>query len=289
MLDFREEGKKLVLENDSVKLEFDTSSGFFDLYNKNTQNYVISNAFSSAKYNYLHIDTQEFTKLRWDVENIENEVGNGISVIIKFLSQSRIELNLLFEIYENQPFILIRNILINNSDNPISIVSLTPIVLSEMRFGRLNLGSSIKDWKILAGAYQSWSPVKLIKPFDKNFVPKSPDSIYPGKIVLLSNPQEKREKYEQVGDNYIVIKNLRTKENILFGFLTFNDQLCQVIFQFNKAKNALINLSTRCQADKIEIGPRQDIASELLMINFATPPLENLMLYGDIIQKLSKR
>ena len=113
MLDFREEGKKLVLENDLLKLEFDKGSGFFDLFNKTTQNYVITKAYSSARYNSLVIDSQDFTNLRWDVENFENDIGNGITVIIKLISKSDTELSLIFEIFENKPIILIRNILLN--------------------------------------------------------------------------------------------------------------------------------------------------------------------------------
>ncbi|MHA1384362.1 MAG: alpha-galactosidase [Candidatus Helarchaeota archaeon] len=288
MLDFKQEKKKLILENKFLKLEFDSDSGFFDLFNKETEKYIISNAYSSISYNSINTDTLGFSKLKWDVKNFENNLGKGISLILKFLSKSKLpEFNLIFEIYEEKPFIFIRNEIINNSEHRIRIKSLNPMVISETHYSKLKLGSSINDWRILAGAYQSWAPVKLVKPFDKNFIPKSPESLYPGKIILLSNPKEKREKYEQVGDNYIIIKNVRTQNNVLFGFLTFKNQFCQILFQFDKKKNSIRKVLARCQADNVVLEPKKKLSSELLMINFNSPPIENLILYSDLVQKIN--
>jgi len=279
----------MILENELVKFEFNTTSGFMSFFDKKKQDCVISKAYSSISYDSKELNTLNKDKLKSDVEEFENEIGKGITLILKFMAEKETpELVLNIELFENMPYIFLRNSVINSLEKGIQIESLNPIVLSDAHSSNLNLGTTIKDWKMLGGAYQSWAPIKLFGPFDKNFVPSAPVVKDLIRRNFLLNPEEKLDKYEQIGDNYLIIKNLKTQNNILLGYLTFKNQFSQIIIQFNKKNIYLNKLQARSYADSIILKPNKELSSELFMINFITPPLENLTLYADIIKKINK-
>ncbi|MFX0138518.1 MAG: glycoside hydrolase family 36 protein [Candidatus Hodarchaeota archaeon] len=289
MMNFNEKDGILTIENEYINVKFDTNSGFMNFMDIEKKKHVISNGFSSISYDTKNVDTLDEAEIKWEKGEFEDKIGKGISLILNFISKiGKPQLKLIIKLFENKPFIFLQNTIINNLGRAIRIKSFSPIELKETSLSQVDLGTTIDDWKILAGQYQSWAPIKLVGPFEKNFKPKVPNFIAPGRLVFLSNPDEERKKHEQVGDNYIVMKNLKTQENILFGFLTFENQLSQIIFQFNKKKRALKRLNTRSQADNIILEPNEELSSELLMINFVTPPIENLILYADLIKKLNK-
>ncbi|NVM02751.1 MAG: alpha-galactosidase [Candidatus Helarchaeota archaeon] len=289
MINFNEKNGILTIENEFITFQFDTNSGFMNFMDKKKQNHVISNGLSSISYDSRDVDSLDEAEIKWEISDFEDENGKGKSLNLNFLSKiGKPQLKLIIKLFENKPFIFLQNSIINDLGRNIRIKSFSPIELRETSLSNIDLGTSIDDWKILAGQYQSWAPIKLVGPFEKDFRPKVPNFIAPGRTVFLSNPDEEREKYEQVGDNYIIIKNLKTQSNMLFGFLTFENQLSQIIFRFNKKKRALKRLKTRSQADNIILEPNEELSSELLMINFVTTPIENLILYADLIKKLNK-
>lgn len=289
MINFSHKNEILTLENDLINFEFDVSSGLMNFYDKDKQNYVISKAISSISYESTSVNTSDSAEVNWEIEEFEDEIDKGMALILNFLSKlGKAQFKLIIKLFETRPFIFLQNVIVNTLNSSIRIKIFGPISLSESYLSRIDLDTSINDWKILAGAYQSWSLAKLLSPFDKNDVPKVPDFFIPASRILVSNPEEKREKHELIGDNYIMIKNLKTQRGVLFGFLTFKDQLSNILFQFNKNKRTLKKLIARAQADNIILEPNEELFSELLMINFVTPPLENLILYADVIKIINK-
>lgn len=277
-IEIKEQDSKLEFTNGIVRLEYNLNQGLYHVWDVKDEKKIVENAsseilFGDKEYDPLGKQTgliscssKDQFKKSWHVEDYTEKNGKkGKSLSIELSENpARPSLNLKFFLLEEESSIFIQIEVENSLAEELRIESLHPLHLTRDDNSSLTLGSKVSDWRIFKNDWQSWSQAKVIKIFDSDHMTR----IRLSRLILYSNPDEKRSKGLVSCEYFAAIHNLETKQNLVCGFITLKDQFCQILMRGNKKKNSLELFTTRCQADGVPIEKNQTLKSEKLAIYF---------------------
>jgi len=298
MVSLSQKNGSIFMENEWERLETNLELGIFSLYDNKTKTYYFKNATSyiiidqtdkktqkqtSKEPNTKRLDLTEDYKRTFEIEDVQDEIGKGKKITIKqFNVEFQIILLLEISIYDNDPGIKFVLRLINNGEN-IIISDFYPFLIIKGKTGAQLEFGKVEDWKIFKIGYQSWSNSGIVNYSSKFRLPNIGWARFP-----IYNLYNEPVPAGQIRSNYFtVIKNTTTKKNLLIGFLTFKDQLSQILLDFDLENRKLKSIKARSQADGIIIKNGETIKSENLYILFSDDEISSLNSYTDLVSIIS--
>ncbi|MBD3229371.1 MAG: hypothetical protein GF329_14395 [Candidatus Lokiarchaeota archaeon] len=299
MVSLSEKDNRIFLKNEWKKVEFNIESGRFSIFDINSEKNIVNNAYAMVriytidegkgksagkkKPEAIKISLTDDYKRTWKIDNSKDEIGSGKKAIIKqFNVEFQIVLILEITLYDNIDAVQVQISIENNTENKY-IEDFFPVYLTQTEdSGELNLGS-IEDLRVLKIGYQSWSNSRIMNPFDEDRLPSIGWARFPHHF----NYHESRPSGQIRSNYFTIIKNIKTEENILFGFLTHKNQHTQVILDFDEKNKKFVGLRTRSQADGIIIKRDETIKSEQLLILYSDQDIKNILKYSELTGKIS--
>jgi hypothetical protein len=295
-----EEKKGLVyIQNQFLKLEFNLSQGSFSIYNL-TDNYKV---ISDASYSVILNDKQDsnYASCQLPITNyqlpitsthLEDEIGKGgqIRITTKNIYP---ESTLIINMYEQQPFLILQEIVKNNSPSSIRIKHFLPLRITKDK-SSLYLGVSCNEWSFYKQGWQSWSPTYSVKIKERDTRAK----LGIVRRVIESYP-ERREGRQFLSEGMTVIKDTHSGKSMFLGFTTFFNQLCTIKLSrplqegwipsiwaphFNENR---ISLECVADAEGYALKPQEELSSEKLMLDFSSSP-EALQNYAEVVSREMK-
>jgi alpha-galactosidase len=288
----------LILENDWEKLVIN-EEGTYSIFDTASGKCIIKNAYlalsiktfdgeetesiSTEKSGTIILSLLDDYKKTIETEDTKDEIGTGRKVIIKqFNVEFQLVLTLEISIYKNITGLHLQVSIENNSEKK-RIFDLYPFFVSkDCEEGSIDIGP-VDEWHFLRTGYQSWSNTRVMKYKDNDKLPSIGWARFPHHM----NYHESRPDGQVRSNYFTIIKNKKTEESLLFGFLTFRDQLTQFIFNFDCDNKDLISFYARSQADGLIIKNGETIKSERLFISYVKNEILNLKNYISLSGKLS--
>ncbi|MHA1269650.1 MAG: alpha-galactosidase [Candidatus Helarchaeota archaeon] len=300
MVSIVKDNNLLVLENKWERLEINIDSGLISAYDTNLEKYIFKNSSVSVRLQTISNEMEDMEiiipqvkdislsddyKKTVNVEDITDEIGKGKKVFInQFNVEFQLILTLEITIYDENPGLQFQ-IFVENNGDPLIFIDLFPLIFDlDLYDSSLGLGIP-ENWKIFKIGYQSWSNTRIVSPKDSK--QERLPSIGWARLTNYNTYNEPIPENQIRSNFFTAIKNDLTNENILFGFLTFKDQLSQFIFNFDSNKKILKSFKARSQADEIIINNNESIKSERLYILFSKDSIENLKQYFKISGEIS--
>ncbi len=255
-----QKGQYVIVENESFKVEYDLSSGYFDFVDKKASNPVIERAFSAVRLNGSTCATCDEYSRKWECSKISDNLGNGIEV-----SFTHGELpgkpNLIFEInlYDECPFALLRIAIDNTTGKPVVIDEFQVLEIASKNKGNLNLGSAPTNWSFYKQGQISFSPT----------------------CTVTAREAKLFEGYWMGA-----IKDLKTQMGLVAGFVTLKDQLSKVRLQV--LEDEKINFSASSDPEEFELANATVASSECLLVGISDRVLNALEAYGEVVKEKMK-
>ncbi|MHA1783661.1 MAG: alpha-galactosidase [Candidatus Helarchaeota archaeon] len=290
-----EENHFINFRNGIVKIKYDLENGTFCLFDENENIEFIKNAISLIKLkiqsqknvdnkkSFVEYKSTDSLQRTWKMKEISLYDGKkGKELIINHeMKNKMLNFDLIFTLHQGAPEIIIQLTLKNNSHEGVHVISFHPIYIKKNNQSELNLGTSIRNWKIFKMDWQSWSKAKVMSPFDPDPLAKSSLA----KNVYFAYREPNRKKGLISGETFIDINVNNLNYNFLCGFITIENQFSQVLLNFDKKKEKLTFFSAISQADEFPLLKESELSSEKLLVSFMknANPIENLTHYTDLL------
>lgn len=188
--------------------------------------------------------------LAWHAERTKDALGSGLTVRLRTPpGRSQQDLGLSVTLYDSQPFAVLQIELTNAASRPLAIHAFR-------LDGRPALGRSSRGWRFYKQAWQHWSETKTVV----------------GPYALTENTAA------SISDLVGLVSDAAGGRSLLLGFVTAADQLSQVRLDAPARR-----LSALSYADGVSAQPGVSLASERLLVDVSSPPLESLARYGQAL------
>jgi len=249
--------EKLTIENGIVKISYSLNQGMFD-YTYNRKG--IFNIYLSLLADEEIISSYDATKEEWAEENIEDEIGKGkeISFIFRKIKE-KVDIILKVKMYLDKPFVIWKAEVKNLGEDNIKIGALYPLKISQEKNGKLQLGSSLKNYRVYieSDASGGYTGVKGISDISK---------IESAWISEIYNPEE--------------------DFTFCSGCLTCKEAWTKVITEYNQ-KDGLRNWYFKLSFADFLLSKGKSISSDSIMLSFYKSPFKALEEYGNLVHNLN--
>ncbi|MFX1314974.1 MAG: glycoside hydrolase family 36 protein [Promethearchaeota archaeon] len=226
--------------------------------------------------NFYRRDTNDLLELTSNnypfeikLENVEDQIGKGLKVFFISSNNEIQELffNIQFKIYENQDFILIKLIDIeDNSRDFLAVHSISPLTVKGTKLGLSVNGKSTNLNKItwFKNGFQSWSPCRVFYGYEKD---------NKGPTLETFNLMYDNQDYKIEGRFYseycTCITDLTSRNTLILGFVTFKDQFSRVILDYDNSEDLKLFTAFGCM-DGVKLNESSISSSEELFIGIKT-------------------
>lgn len=214
----------------------------------------------------------------------ENAAGKFKEVLLTFMppTEANIKLHLTFELYYEQPFFITHMAVENLSGETLTVLELSPFVLSPARDGVFHLGSR-NELRFLKNGWQSWSPSLSLSLAEKDVVQRT--RVF-RRVHQYDENYKPRKKGEFVSEAVTAIKNMDTQNVFVLGFVTFKKHFAQIFLRAQNESSVHVSAVSNTEGTLLEPGAK--LSSEKLFVHFS-PHDESaaLSLFAETLQKLN--
>ncbi|MHA1130604.1 MAG: alpha-galactosidase [Candidatus Helarchaeota archaeon] len=273
-----------IIETAFIQIFFDEEAGTFDISDKERALKIVSHAYASVHVispeGAIQIfSTCDNTQREYKVTPIADRFGKGNTLVIILSYRTGFIFTFTIIVYEKYPSILFKSSL-QCSQNGYKIVTFQPFILSEAAGGAIHLGS-ICDIRMFRQDWQSWSPVEVIS-LTKQV--KRPWMKLPRRIMYST--EEQFNKGDYLSENIAILKNIKTQQFMLLGFVSMRDQITQIGLQVSLQRDKIMKIFARSIVGGIALHPNIKVSSEpLLLIINGMSAVESLDAYATITQQ----
>ncbi|MHC1591483.1 MAG: alpha-galactosidase, partial [Candidatus Helarchaeales archaeon] len=269
-----EKDSQVIISNGVVSIEFNLATGMYSIINEKIGKAFIRNAI--ARFIFIKNENPDSEEISfssaedfdssWKLEDLESKdgkLGKKLRVIFK-KSDDVPSFHVEFTLLVKSSTVFIKMAVNNDTKSTFRLKELHPLYISQEHGGVLDFGSNLTNWRLFKTDWQSWSKAKVQGVFEKDKTTKLRIS----RLILNSNPDEKRKKGLIIGEMFLAIYDKTLNSTLICGFVTLKDQFCQIMLKTNKKQKSLEFLSARSQADEILVEPGEIISSEKLGLFF---------------------
>lgn len=267
-------------------LKFDLTTGKFSLYLKGRKSVHVRGAFARLILrDGDRIQTiDKWAERTWEKVESANSRRRGkeasFTVICKGSANKKLGdsmLKLSVEVFADTPIVLLRLELENGSGKPLNIREFQPLVIQSETGGSWDLGSGIKNWRLLKNGYQTSSPCYslTLTELDKTC-----------SVELFRTNYNPRSKYNAVNGEFdsewmTAFRDNTTGNSAVIGFVTMKDNMSQIDFKVDEKETKIIGLQARSVSDNILCDNDKSIQSEKLLLDLQGPLSDGLDRYAD--------
>jgi alpha-galactosidase len=278
------EDRIIEVSNQFESLQFDLATGKYSVLLRERKGSSIRNALSRV---LLSDGERVQTSDRWVEKSWKQIDGSGqngpkidLEVTFKGADKERLgNFTLLFsaELFARTPIILLRLQFTNDTGKPVGIKEFQPLVIEGSVNGSFSLGSSIKNWRFLKNGYHTSSPCYSLSLTEL-------DKTCPVEFFRKDfNPHSKLNPIKGEFDSewMTAFKDNATGNSTVIGFVTMNDNMCQIDFKVDREENEMDGLWTRSFSDDVVCKNGDTIRSEKVLIDLLGPLPDGLDRYAD--------
>ena len=185
-------------------------------------------------------------------------------------------LRLRIEPHAHATGLILRATLTNGGRERIRLSRLAPLALD--RSGTCQIGAGVEHWSVFRQGYQSWTGTRS---FRSNEVDRDPWSfLLKIGLIDLRNPSPGRRGHFR-SDMFSLVKNLRSGEAFLAGFLTCRDAFGGIEVHVDGQR--CTRLAAALDYDDIPLAPGEEIRTEPLWIAMGANEQTLLAAYADAV------
>ncbi|MBD3197947.1 MAG: hypothetical protein GF317_23050 [Candidatus Lokiarchaeota archaeon] len=284
MLKISENNERLLeIKNGFLEFKFYKSGedkGTFDIsYSDFKESHMkIVRCYSAINY-YDNNSINEFSskklEFREEIIELDDELGEGFRIRLhqKDNHKDLFRFSIEFKFYDDKEFFLVRIINIDDIDSNFKIHSISPFIIKNQKIWLTGTdqNSELANLSWFKNGWQSWSPCRLFFGNEKDR--EGP----PLKIFkrTLDN-QDYGLKGRFYSEYNTVITDVKSKNSLLLGFVTLQDQFSRIILDYKRSPNINFLSAISCM-DGVRFSDSSINTSEELFVGFKT---NNRAYYG---------
>ncbi|MBI2914999.1 MAG: alpha-galactosidase [Firmicutes bacterium] len=273
----RVQGSSLILGNSHLVITCDLEKGTWDLVSLGAVS-LSARALSSR----ILVDG-EWTGTgcnpvqRWEHGAFADGLGEGERIKLSYeLSGGGLALSLVMCLYESRPSLLLSVHLQNRTERAKRVEDIRPLEMDLAREGALDLGMHLDSAKIYCESNNACAS------FVRDL--KGPGAEDHGSVNPPASGErvgESREALHRSGWLGLIF-NPESKTSFLAGFVSVETALGKVVTRYRPGVG-IARWYAACMYDGLEIGPGEELASEMLYVDVRPDPFESLEKFADAV------